>query len=244
MRVNDPGVADGVADLDEGVTVEELQLAARNHGMPLEGLRYDVTPIGMHYLADPLGHAGDRRRRRGPSRSTGSCDRPLSLSMDDLRARPAVTTARHDGMRRERPRAAVAAADEPAVDPGGGRERRVDRHAAARRSSTKPASDPMPSSSCSRAPTTGSRETSNRTTSAASRSRRRCARTCCSRTPINGQPLPPAARIPRPPDRARLVRHDEREVAANGSKRSPSRSRDSRWMPTASATMPTIPVCP
>ena len=28
----------------------ELQLAARNHGMPLEGLRYPITPIGMHYL--------------------------------------------------------------------------------------------------------------------------------------------------------------------------------------------------
>ena len=28
----------------------ELGQAARNHGMQLEGLRYDVTPIGMHYL--------------------------------------------------------------------------------------------------------------------------------------------------------------------------------------------------
>ncbi len=35
---------------DDAITVEELQLAARNHGMPLEGLRYDVTPLGMHYL--------------------------------------------------------------------------------------------------------------------------------------------------------------------------------------------------
>jgi sulfane dehydrogenase subunit SoxC len=35
---------------DRNVTLEELQLAARNHGMPLEGLRYDVTPAGMHYL--------------------------------------------------------------------------------------------------------------------------------------------------------------------------------------------------
>ncbi len=29
---------------------EEIQLALRNRGMPLEGLRYDVTPTGMHYL--------------------------------------------------------------------------------------------------------------------------------------------------------------------------------------------------
>ncbi|HEX9256674.1 MAG TPA: hypothetical protein VF907_00335, partial [Actinomycetota bacterium] len=35
---------------DRNVTPEELQLAARNHGMPLESLRYDVTPAGMHYL--------------------------------------------------------------------------------------------------------------------------------------------------------------------------------------------------
>ena len=34
----------------EGITREELQLAARNHGMPLEMLRWPVTPVGMHYL--------------------------------------------------------------------------------------------------------------------------------------------------------------------------------------------------
>jgi hypothetical protein len=32
------------------ITREELQLAARNHGMPLECLRYPVTPLGLHYL--------------------------------------------------------------------------------------------------------------------------------------------------------------------------------------------------
>ena len=35
---------------DPGISLEELQLAARNHGMPLEVLREDVTPIGLHYL--------------------------------------------------------------------------------------------------------------------------------------------------------------------------------------------------
>src|SRR6266542_4993690 len=29
---------------------EEVGLATRNHGMPLEALRYDVTPPGLHYL--------------------------------------------------------------------------------------------------------------------------------------------------------------------------------------------------
>ena len=32
------------------LTPEELQLATRNRGMPLEALRYDLTPTGLHYL--------------------------------------------------------------------------------------------------------------------------------------------------------------------------------------------------
>ena len=44
--------------------MEELALAARNHGMPLEALRYDLTPAGLHYL---LIHYDipDGRRRTG-----------------------------------------------------------------------------------------------------------------------------------------------------------------------------------
>jgi sulfane dehydrogenase subunit SoxC len=34
----------------ESITQEELALAARNHGMPLEALRWPVTPVGLHYL--------------------------------------------------------------------------------------------------------------------------------------------------------------------------------------------------
>jgi hypothetical protein len=33
-----------------GIDPSELQLAARNHGMPLEMLGHDITPIGLHYL--------------------------------------------------------------------------------------------------------------------------------------------------------------------------------------------------
>jgi DMSO/TMAO reductase YedYZ molybdopterin-dependent catalytic subunit len=32
------------------ISLQELQLAARNHGMPLEALREPVTPVGLHYL--------------------------------------------------------------------------------------------------------------------------------------------------------------------------------------------------
>src|SRR5262244_1345798 len=39
-----------VAAPGEGITEHELQLAARNHGMPAEALRYELTPVGLHYL--------------------------------------------------------------------------------------------------------------------------------------------------------------------------------------------------
>jgi DMSO/TMAO reductase YedYZ molybdopterin-dependent catalytic subunit len=75
-----------------GVSQEELQLAARNHGLPLEALRFDVTPVGLHYLLThydiPEVDAGSWRLE-----VDGSVERSLSLSLDDLRARPSVETA-------------------------------------------------------------------------------------------------------------------------------------------------------
>jgi DMSO/TMAO reductase YedYZ molybdopterin-dependent catalytic subunit len=70
------------------ISLDELQLAARNHGMPLEALRYDVTPVGLHYLLihfDVPAVPADWRLRIG-----GHVDRKLSVSLDDLRARPTV----------------------------------------------------------------------------------------------------------------------------------------------------------
>ena len=49
----------------EGITAEELQLAARNHGMPLEALRHDVTPVGLHYLLSTTTSRTSTRRRTG-----------------------------------------------------------------------------------------------------------------------------------------------------------------------------------
>jgi len=49
VRTDAPDVPDGVTTSTE-ITLEVLQLSQRNHGMQLEGLRYDVTPAGMHYL--------------------------------------------------------------------------------------------------------------------------------------------------------------------------------------------------
>ena len=69
---------------------EELALAFRNRGMPLEGLRYDITPTGMHYL---LIHfdipAADADAWRLDI--DGLAQNPLSLSMADIRSRPRIT---------------------------------------------------------------------------------------------------------------------------------------------------------
>jgi DMSO/TMAO reductase YedYZ molybdopterin-dependent catalytic subunit len=71
------------------IGVEELQLAARNHGMPLEALRLPITPVGMHYLLThydiPLVDGDAWRLEVG-----GDVERPLSLSLGDLRAREPV----------------------------------------------------------------------------------------------------------------------------------------------------------
>jgi DMSO/TMAO reductase YedYZ molybdopterin-dependent catalytic subunit len=70
------------------ISLEELQLAARNHGMPLEMLRDDVTPIGLHYL---LIHYDIPQVDARSWRLTvdGCVGTELSLGLDALRALPA-----------------------------------------------------------------------------------------------------------------------------------------------------------
>jgi len=75
----------------DGITQEELQLAARNHGMPLEGLRYDVTPVGLHYLLIHF-DIPPADETTWTVEVGGLVERPLSLTMPALRARPAVAT--------------------------------------------------------------------------------------------------------------------------------------------------------
>src|SRR5205809_8132861 len=78
----------GLAQTDS-LYKEELQLALRNRGMPLEGLRYPITPTGMHYLLVhfdiPYMEAGEYRLEIG-----GLVERPVTLSLEDLRRRPSV----------------------------------------------------------------------------------------------------------------------------------------------------------
>ena len=79
-----------LAPTDGPLTFEELQLATRNRGMPLEALRYDLTPTGMHYLLihfDIPAVDGDRWRLR----VGGLVAKPLELSLADLRDMPRTT---------------------------------------------------------------------------------------------------------------------------------------------------------
>jgi DMSO/TMAO reductase YedYZ molybdopterin-dependent catalytic subunit len=75
--------------VSEGISLEELQLAARNHGMPLEALRHEITPLGLHYLLThydiPVVDPDAWRLTVG-----GRVDRELELSLADVRAREAV----------------------------------------------------------------------------------------------------------------------------------------------------------
>ena len=66
---------------------EELQLATRNKGMPLEALRYPITPTGLHYL---LVHY-DIPAVDAPGWEltvAGQVNKALRLSLDDIQRRP------------------------------------------------------------------------------------------------------------------------------------------------------------
>jgi DMSO/TMAO reductase YedYZ molybdopterin-dependent catalytic subunit len=80
---------EGVSSSRE-VSIEELQLSQRNHGMHLEGLRHDITPAGMHYLLIhfDVPEADDATWTLSVG---GLVRKSLELSMIDLRSRPSLT---------------------------------------------------------------------------------------------------------------------------------------------------------
>lgn len=90
LSLSDVSAPARIADPGEGVTPEELALAARNHGLPLEAMRHDVTPAGLHYLLVhydiPDLDAADWRLA-----VTGLVRRPVELSLADLQDRPPST---------------------------------------------------------------------------------------------------------------------------------------------------------
>jgi sulfane dehydrogenase subunit SoxC len=74
------------------ISLEELQLAARNHGMPLEALRHSITPAGLHYL---LIHYDIPFVDVDSWSLTveGAVEHRLRLTLDELRRRESVDVA-------------------------------------------------------------------------------------------------------------------------------------------------------
>ncbi len=74
---------------EQGITPEELRLAARNHGLPLEALREPITPAGLHYLLIhydiPAVSPEDFRLE-----ITGAVERPTTLTLDAIAGRPRI----------------------------------------------------------------------------------------------------------------------------------------------------------
>jgi sulfane dehydrogenase subunit SoxC len=74
------------------ITRDELQLAARNHGMPLEALRHEITPVGLHYLLThfdiPYVDESTWTLEIG-----GLVERPVALTLDDIKKRPVASAA-------------------------------------------------------------------------------------------------------------------------------------------------------
>jgi len=88
-----PTVGDGSGLApSEGLYKEELQLALRNRGMPLEALRYPVTPSGLHYLLIhydiPAVDAGAWRLH-----IAGEVSAPFELTLEQIKKRPRRTLA-------------------------------------------------------------------------------------------------------------------------------------------------------
>ena len=149
-----------------GITIEELQLAARNHGMPLEALRYDLTPVGLHYLLIHF-DIPDADEAEWEVEVGGLVRSPMRLSMAGLRARPAVThtvtlECAGNGRARLQPRPISQPWLLEAVGTAAG---------------------PAPRSrSCSPGRITACRTVTSTTTNGAFRPRRRCVTTCSWRT--------------------------------------------------------------
>ena len=69
-------------------TAQEVALAARNRGMPLEALRHELTPAGLHYL---LIHFDIPPADERPLRLKGLFANPLSISMEEIKRLPSKT---------------------------------------------------------------------------------------------------------------------------------------------------------
>jgi DMSO/TMAO reductase YedYZ molybdopterin-dependent catalytic subunit len=76
----------------EAYSETEIALANRNKGMPLDALRYDITPVGMHYMLThfDIPAVDDAAYRL---QVDGLVERPTSLTLADIQAGAAQTLA-------------------------------------------------------------------------------------------------------------------------------------------------------
>lgn len=91
-RLGDTSAPARLAAPDEGIGRDELALATRNHGLPLEALRYDVSPPGLHYVLTHYDIPYVPDDTPWPLTIGGRVRRPLQLDLADLRAFPQITT--------------------------------------------------------------------------------------------------------------------------------------------------------
>jgi len=91
-RLADRSTPARLAAPDEGIGRDELALAARNHGLPLEAMRHDLTPPGLHYVLTHYDIPYVPEDTPLHVTVTGRVRRPLTLTPAELRALPRVTT--------------------------------------------------------------------------------------------------------------------------------------------------------
>jgi DMSO/TMAO reductase YedYZ molybdopterin-dependent catalytic subunit len=90
MQPSQPTYVKPADPTDGPLSFEELALATRNRGMPLEALSYDITPVGLHYLLIhfdiPIVEPATWRLQVG-----GAVGRPFSVGLEELKAMPRQT---------------------------------------------------------------------------------------------------------------------------------------------------------
>ncbi|MDT9696973.1 sulfite oxidase [Streptomyces sp. P17] len=91
-RLGDASAPARLAGPDEAIGPDELALATRNHGLPLEALRYDLTPPGLHYVLTHYDIPYVPDNAPWHLTLTGRVRRRLRLELAELRAFPQVTT--------------------------------------------------------------------------------------------------------------------------------------------------------
>jgi DMSO/TMAO reductase YedYZ molybdopterin-dependent catalytic subunit len=91
-RIEDVSAPARMAEPEEGIGRDELALAARNHGLPLEAMRYDLTPPGLHYVLTHYDIPYVAEDADWELQIGGHVNRPLKLGIDALRSYPQVTT--------------------------------------------------------------------------------------------------------------------------------------------------------